>query len=294
MVKVTGSVLALVLLFVLAGCATGQSPYAYRTLDGEYYGADGYASDYDDGYYDTDIVIYGGSQWYPWTSLDYFYLGNHYYRPWSSWYLSFGAFAPAPWYYPWYGPFYYSAWYSPFYPYPYWYAAPAYGWGGGYGWYRPYGHNHYPGHGRHPPGDGHHGGSADSAYTPPPNTRQNPGNNRLRESRGMEQRSIERESMARDHGPRSRSGASQAVGREVSAAPSGKQGRLTAPVASAPQGQAAAPPAPAAVAARPVGQAARPPSNPPGSQRTPQRTPNFSPRRGADPVRPDADGDGRN
>jgi hypothetical protein len=135
---------------LLTACVT-YYPYPYEDTANVAYIED--TAPYDDVAY----VEYGSSPYYPWASLDYFYLGDHYYRTSGSFSFSFGLGFGVPWYYPYYGayyyPSYYSVWYSPFYyPYPY------YGWGGWYGWQSPYWNRHHHGHHYEPPYGGHGGG----------------------------------------------------------------------------------------------------------------------------------------
>jgi len=105
--------------------------------------------------YEEPAVVYESyvvSPYYPWASVDYFYLGNNYYRPYSGVFFSYGFYAGGGWYSPYYNPYYYSAWYQPFYGFPY----PYYGAG-----YDPWYH-HYPHHAYQPrhddDRDGHQGG----------------------------------------------------------------------------------------------------------------------------------------
>jgi len=97
------------------------------------------------------------SPYYPWASLDYFYFGNNYYRPYSGFSYSFGFYAGGGWYPPYYSPYYYSAWYQPFFgfPYPYYYPYPYAYYGGGYNYW---GHHHGDDH------DDYHGGGHDGGY----------------------------------------------------------------------------------------------------------------------------------
>jgi hypothetical protein len=96
------------------------------------------------------------SPYYPWASLDYFYLGNNYYRPYSGVSFSFGFFVGGGWYPPYYyNPYYYSAWYRPFYGFPYPY--PYYG--AGYDpWYHHYPHHAYRSRYEDDHGGGHRSG----------------------------------------------------------------------------------------------------------------------------------------
>jgi hypothetical protein len=118
--------------------------------------------------YEEPAIVYESylvSPYYPWASLDYFYLGNNYYRPYSGFSFSFGFFVGGGWYPPYYyNPYYYSAWYPPYYGFPYPY--PYYG--AGYDrWYHHYPHHAYRSrydddhYGDH--GGGHGGGGIGSA-----------------------------------------------------------------------------------------------------------------------------------
>jgi len=112
--------LILPLLVLLTGCVTYYYPET-ALEDGVYYAEDdpSYAV-YSDGY--------AGVAYYPWSSLDYFYLGYHPYPGWGLGYgygaygsgFSFGvSYGYSPWYYPYnaYG-YYYSPWYASHYHYP--------------------------------------------------------------------------------------------------------------------------------------------------------------------------------
>lgn len=110
--------------------------------------------------YEEPAVTYESyvvSPYYPWASLDYFYFGNSYYRPYSGFSFSFGFYAGGGWYPPYYSPYYYSAWYQPFYgfPYPFYYPYPYAYYGGGY--------NHWDHHHGDDHGD-YHGGGHDGGY----------------------------------------------------------------------------------------------------------------------------------
>ena len=105
---------------------------------------------------------YVASPYYPWASLDYFYFGNNYYRPYSGFSFSFGFYGGGGWYPPYYSPYYYSAWYQPFYgfPYPYYYPYPYAYYGGGYNYWDHHHGDDYHGGGH----DGGHGGGHDGGY----------------------------------------------------------------------------------------------------------------------------------
>jgi hypothetical protein len=75
---------------LLAGCVT-YYPYPYAV--------DASVSSTGETVYYTeeteDNVSYAGSVYYPWASMDYFYFGNHYYRPAASFSFSIGGYARA-------------------------------------------------------------------------------------------------------------------------------------------------------------------------------------------------------
>lgn len=89
----------LLLLTVLSGCVTYYTPEIV-VEDGIYYASDDPA--YINNAYVSGSYGYAGAAWYPWYSMDYFYLA---YRPYGYWY--------SPWYYPYYS--FYSPWYGPYY-----------------------------------------------------------------------------------------------------------------------------------------------------------------------------------
>ena len=134
-------------VLILAGCVTY---YPYPEL--VYSASDNTTTYYDQGYDTSDDaeVVYGSTYYYPWWSVDYFYLGNHYYRPSHSFSFSYGN----PWYSPYYGyygyPHYRSPWYPVYYGDPYAYYGPGAWWGVGFGygngWYDPYWYGQYRGH----------------------------------------------------------------------------------------------------------------------------------------------------
>lgn len=160
--RVSGPILALLAACVLQGCATyTYEGRGYVSSDAEYYGDDG--DYYGDEYYADDSLGSGyplvdlrvvNAAYYPWWSLDYYYLGPHYYRPVylgysSGWYQSLGYLYSYPPYYMPYGVFgpaqypggpwspYYNAFFSPFYD-P-WYRYPGfYGPGLGFAWTNSY------------------------------------------------------------------------------------------------------------------------------------------------------------
>jgi len=119
----TKAILSIILLLMLSGCVSypytmiedGQGVYYEDPAD--VYGADGYATH---GY-----VSYADIRYYPWWSLDYYYLGAAYYSPWYGYY--------SPYFYP----HYFSIWYSP------WYWGPGYDYGRYSAWSDPYWHHRY-------------------------------------------------------------------------------------------------------------------------------------------------------
>jgi len=116
--------LTLSLILLLSGCVTYYYPQT-ALQDGVYYAED-------DPSYVIDSGGYVGFSYYPWSSLDYFYLGYHPYTRFgfgyghnygygSGWSVGF-SYAYSPWYYPsdYYG--FYSPWYASHYRhhYPAW------------------------------------------------------------------------------------------------------------------------------------------------------------------------------
>ena len=140
--------LILPLLVLLTSCVSYYYPQT-ALQDGVYYAED-----------DPSYVVYSNSYagvaYYPWSSLDYFYMGYYPYPRYGFGYgygggWSFGvSYGYSPWYYPYsyYG--YYSPWYASYYRYPYY---PA---------WRPYNgyYSHYNG-GHHKYKKGHRGGGRD-------------------------------------------------------------------------------------------------------------------------------------
>lgn len=148
--KFAKTFLLIVCACALQGCATyyySSPPGAQRVTsseDGYYYGSGvGYAT-----------IDYSAARYYPWWSMDYYYLGPHYYSPWyagyaSGWYASAGFnFGYPPFYYPYgySGIFYYPAfgfgWYDP------WYGWPGYRSGIHFAWYDTYWRKRYQNHAR--------------------------------------------------------------------------------------------------------------------------------------------------
>jgi len=126
---------------MLAGCA---SPYHSMRDSGAGYGRQ-------TAYVHSSAWV--DPAWYPWWSVDYFYLGDHYYRPIFGPAYSFGMSFGYPWSYPFYFSPYYSAWYDPYRFYDPWFV-PYYGWRPTYGLHRPYWPHQNSGHGW-PPDHGH-------------------------------------------------------------------------------------------------------------------------------------------
>lgn len=105
--------LILLLIFLLSGCVSYYYPET-ALEDGVYYAED-----------DPSYVVYQGgyrgATYYPWLSLDYFYLGYHPY-PRDAFYFGYPyglAYIYSPWHYSngYYG--YYSPWYASYYHYPF-------------------------------------------------------------------------------------------------------------------------------------------------------------------------------
>jgi hypothetical protein len=109
--------LILPLLVLLTGCVTYYYPQT-ALEDGVYYAED-------DPSYNAYSDSYAGVSYYPWSSLDYFYLG---YNPYPRYGFSYGygggfsfgiSYGYSPWYYPSSYCGYYSPWYASHYHYPY-------------------------------------------------------------------------------------------------------------------------------------------------------------------------------
>lgn len=151
--------LILPLLVILTGCVTYYYPDT-ALEDGVYYAED-------DPSYAVYPDAYAGVAYYPWSSLDYFYLGYSPYPGYSFGYgyssgFSFGiSYGFSPWYYPHHHHGYYSPWYTPHYYsyYPVW---------------KPY-HGYYPHHpgGHHKDKKKHRGGGHDRYAGNDHNNRQN-------------------------------------------------------------------------------------------------------------------------
>jgi hypothetical protein len=133
----------------LQGCVTYSNPYepAGRVQYGGEGAYDGYG--YDEGETIVDLTI-ADAAYYPWWSVDYYYLGSHYYRPiylrgpYYSLRYNFG-YPPNFWpYYGFYSPFYYPyssyAWYDP------WTGFPRYGIGLDFPWLDVYWARRYRDH----------------------------------------------------------------------------------------------------------------------------------------------------
>lgn len=108
--------LTLLLLPLLSGCVTYYYPET-AIEDGVYYAEDDPA--YVNNAYVNYTYGYAGAAYYPWRSMDYFYLG---YRPYYGYDIGYGgyigsgisigiSYGYSPWYYPSYS--YYSPWYYP-------------------------------------------------------------------------------------------------------------------------------------------------------------------------------------
>ncbi len=144
------------ILATVAGCV---SPY--------YSMADPYQGAYDDnGYYEDSYAgptsyvqstAYLGAAYYPYWSMDYFYLGSHYYQPSYGTSYSISLSSGYPYYGPYYYPDYYSSWYAPYSYYNPWFGM-HYSWGGRYGHYDPYWRHGYGSHAWRSPRYGHSGG----------------------------------------------------------------------------------------------------------------------------------------
>ncbi|MBT8062305.1 MAG: hypothetical protein KJO85_06440, partial [Gammaproteobacteria bacterium] len=152
------------MLAILTGCVSYYYPYGEPQEGVRYVPADEYVENVyyeDEPYYEDEVVdrydysdIYVSSPYYPWWSIDYFYLGSHHHHNgfsigfnygspwyWGSYNSYYDPFYPSYRYSPWsvhYSPFRFSAWYSPFYDRP----------------YRHFGGNHYFWRNRY---DRHHG-----------------------------------------------------------------------------------------------------------------------------------------
>jgi len=137
------------LLAILTGCVSYYYPYGEPQAGVRYVPAEQYVEKV---YYEDEVIdeydysdIYVSSPYYPWWSIDYFYLGSHrhhnsfsvgfsYGSPnyWNSHYSYYDPFFPSYRYSPWsyhYSPFRFSAWYSPFYDRPYrYFGGPHYFW----------------------------------------------------------------------------------------------------------------------------------------------------------------------
>lgn len=138
--KFVKTLVLIVCACTLQACATyyySSPPGAKRTVsseDGYYYGSGvGYAT-----------IDYSSIPYYPWWSMDYYYLGPHYYTPWyagyaSGWYTSLGFnFAYPPYYRPYgfagnlYYPYSRFGWHDP------WFGWSGYGAGVNFVWHDYY------------------------------------------------------------------------------------------------------------------------------------------------------------
>ncbi len=111
-------------ILVVQGCVSYSSPSLESDTSGRYTRADGlYGDAYDEVAPDVRISV-ADAAYYPWWSVDYYYLGRHYYRPayWRAPRYSFGVPSNYWPYYGFYGPMYYPyatyAWYDPWYGWP--------------------------------------------------------------------------------------------------------------------------------------------------------------------------------
>lgn len=152
--KVTKALLLMACTLAVHGCVTYSNPY--EPGRGRYTGGTAYdAYGHDEGEPVVDVSI-ADVAYYPWWSVDYYYLGGHYYRPaylrGPSFPLGYRFGYPA-YYWPYYGffsPLYYPyasyAWYDP------WTGFPRYGIGLDFPWlevywarrYRDYVSDHHP------------------------------------------------------------------------------------------------------------------------------------------------------
>ncbi len=165
---------AIALTGLLSGCITYQYPAAVSGVDGttyyQQYG-DGYGvgDDYGNGNYYPGGLNYAGAAYYPWWSLDYFYLGDHYYSPYySGWSPHFSlqlGYGSPYWSYSYYSPYFYPHYFS--FWYPSWYGHYYRGYRGGYQAYWRYSfYNHYRN-----PGNLDRSYSHDNPVSHPGNTR---------------------------------------------------------------------------------------------------------------------------
>ncbi len=142
------------MMAMLAGCV---SPY-YSMADSGYSSNEVTAGvPYQDSYARPSGYVQS-TAYYPYWSMDYFYLGSHYYRPSYGSSFSISLSSGYPYYGPYFDPGYYSPWYAPYSYYNPWFGT-HYAWGGGYGRYDPYWRHGYGSHGYYrSPRYGHSGG----------------------------------------------------------------------------------------------------------------------------------------
>jgi hypothetical protein len=146
------NLLLIPLLALMAGCVTYYYPAAESPVAVRYASEDAV---YDDYGLTVDSHDYVSARYYPWWSMDYFYLGSGYYDSGISigfgtgyrpWYRHYGYVHDPFWYPSWYyDPWYYSFWHAPvhfqysYYDYahhnPYWHTR-----------YRAYNRRHDRGH----------------------------------------------------------------------------------------------------------------------------------------------------
>ncbi|NOR19740.1 MAG: hypothetical protein GQ538_06585 [Xanthomonadales bacterium] len=199
--------LTLASILLLSGCVTYYYPET-ALEDGVYYAED-------DPSYVIDSSGYVDASYYPWSSLDSFYLGYYptvrYGYGYSSGF-SFGiSYGYSPWNYGYYSPWY--AWHAPYYHYNHYYA-----------WRPYYGHgHHYYGYGnRHNKGKGHnknYRNDSDYRYAGDHN-----GGNGRGNRRGEYADDVKRPAGRDRHRSYSGSGKPAPAKRYVSTAPSGNSG----------------------------------------------------------------------
>jgi len=137
---------------MLTGCVSYYYPMPQSTYG---YSETRLGVPYEDGY-SADEYSYYDTAYYPWWSIDYFYLGRHPYRPYHGNSLSIGFSSGYPYYGPYYYPAYYSDWHAPYYYRSPWFGF-NYAWRG-YRGYDPYWRSAYRMHAfRAPHRDREHG-----------------------------------------------------------------------------------------------------------------------------------------
>jgi len=204
--------LTLASLLLLSGCVTYYYPET-ALEDGVYYAED-------DPSYVIDSSGYAGVSYYPWSSIDSFYLGYYPYRGYGYGYsggFSLGiSYGYSPWRYGYYSPWY--AWHAPYYHYSHYYA-----------WRPHYGHhyNRY-GHGNRHYGNKHYNRKGknrndrnDSDYRYAGNQS---GNNNRGNRRGEYADDVKRPTDLNNRNRNSNGRQSGSVKRYVSTTPSGHPG----------------------------------------------------------------------